>query len=120
MFDVELDLSRLDSALDRRGLGLGGEVQRFVDSEVLRLCEPYVPMDTGVLKTSGFVSTDIGSGEVIYETPYARKMYYNPDFEFQGKNDTPARGALWAERMWADRGDDIVQGAAKTAGGRKG
>ena len=117
MFDVELDLSGLDSALDRRGLGLGGEVQRFVDSEVLRLCEPYVPMDAGVLKTSGSVSTDIGSGEVIYETPYARKVYYDPDLNFQGG---PMRGALWAERMWVDHGDDIVQGAAKIAGGRKG
>ena len=28
------------------------------------------------------------------------------------------RGANWAPRMWADRGKDIMQGAAKLAGGR--
>lgn len=115
MFDVKLDLSGLDNALEQRGLEPGGEVQRFVDQSVLNLSDPYVPFDTGVLKTSGYVATDIGSGEVVYETPYARKMYYNPQFKFQ---DAPMRGAFWAERMLADRLDDIVDGAAKIAGGK--
>ena len=120
MFDVKLDLSGLDNALEQRGMEPGGEVQRFVDSEVIRLCDPYVPMDTGTLKTSASVATDIGSGEVVYETPYARTMYYNPDLNFQGKDFTPGRGAFWAERMAADHLQDIVDGAAKIAGGKPG
>lgn len=115
MFDVKLDLSGLDSALERRGLEPGGDVQRFVDESVIRFCELYVPMDTGMLIDSAPMSTDIGSGEVVYETPYARKMYHNPQFNFQG---APMRGAYWAERMAADHLKDIVDGAAKIAGGR--
>lgn len=115
MFDVKLDLSDVDAMLEKRGLLPGGEVQKFIDQSVLDLSRPYVPFDTGVLSDSGDTSTDIGSGQVIYETPYARKMYYNPQFNFQG---APMRGAFWAERMLADRLDDIVEGAAKIAGGR--
>ncbi len=38
--------------------------QRFVDSEVLRTCEPMIPLLTGMLIKSGILGTDIGSGIV--------------------------------------------------------
>ncbi len=115
MFDVKLDLSDVNTMLKKRGLEPGGAVQQFIDDSVLNYARPYVPFDTGILSDSGDMSTDIGSGEVVYQTPYARKMYYNPQFNFQS---APMRGAYWAERMIADRLDDIVDGAAKIAGGR--
>lgn len=52
------------------------KAQAFVDSEVLRLCDPYIPFDSGVLKGSGVISTVIGNGEVIWNTPYAKYQYY--------------------------------------------
>lgn len=99
----------------KRGLEVGGQVQRFIDSEVLRRTDPYVPFDTGALKASGTRHTRIGSGNVIYRTPYARKMYYNPQFNFQGG---PMRGGKWFERMKADNRDSILRGAAQVAGAR--
>lgn len=90
-------------------------VQQFVDSEVLRLCDPYVPMDTGILKQSGIMHTVIGSGEVKYRTPYARRWYYREAY-FQG---APKRGTYWFERMKNEGGKGaILRGAKEIARSR--
>lgn len=106
----------INAMVSKRGLQKQGEVQRFIDSEVLRLTDPYVPFDTGALKSSGTRHTKVGSGNVRYRTPYARKMYYNPQYNFAG---APMRGGKWFERMKADHKDSILSGAVKVAGGRK-
>ena len=113
MFEAKIDLSVLDHRLQI--IKPGGEVQVFLDTEIIKHCDPYVPMDTGVLKLSAWLASDIGSGQIIYDTPYAEKVYTTPVLNFQG---APMRGAFWVSRMWADRGERIVQGAAKIAGGK--
>lgn len=103
--------------------------QKFVDSEVLRLSDPYIPMQTGMLKKSGILGTVIGSGEVIWNAPYARYLYYgqvmagrapkkvvNAKLTYQG---APMRGAFWFERMKKDKKAQILDGARKLAGGGK-
>lgn len=80
--------------------------QKFVDSECLRLCAPLVPKDTGYLIKSGTVGTTLGSGNVIYNAPYARRQYY----ENQGNGE---RGARWFERMKAQHRETILKGANK-------
>lgn len=45
------------------------KAQKVLDSEVLRRCDPYVPMDTGMLKKSGILGTVIGSGKIVYTAP---------------------------------------------------
>lgn len=52
------------------------KAQKFVDSEVLRKSDPYVPLKTGMLRDSGVLGTKIGSGRIRYLAPYARKQYY--------------------------------------------
>lgn len=89
--------------------------QRFIDGEVLRLCTPYVPMDTSVLIKSGILGTVIGTGEVRYISLYAARLYYNPQYHF---NDAPQRGAYWFERMKADHKSKILDGAKKHTGGK--
>ena len=115
MFKVELDVSCLDKTLN--GLKPGGEVQLFVDTEIIKHCDPYVPFDTGMLKDSPLYASRIGHGEIIYDTPYARRMYTAPDdCNFQNR---PLRGPNWAVRMWADHVKAILQGAPKISGGGK-
>lgn len=89
--------------------------QKFVDSEVLRLSAPYVPMRTSMLLKSGQLGTDIGSGEVQYIAPHAHKQYYSP--RKPGSSTGPLRGPQWFERMKTDRGKEIITGAKKIAGG---
>lgn len=99
--------------ISARGIEVGGKVQRYIDSEVLRLTDPYVPMDTGTLKSSGTRHTKIGSGEVRYRTPYARKQYHT-------NKGNGLRGKMWFERSKADNRNSILNGACRVAGARGG
>ncbi len=88
--------------------------QVFVDSEVLRLCSPLVPFQTGMLDKSGKLGTEIGSGEVRYIAPYATVQYYNTS---ESRPYDAQRGAKWFERMKAGHKKEILDGAKKIAGG---
>jgi hypothetical protein len=90
-------------------------VQVYVDNKVLRKCDPYVPMDTGTLKKSGILGTVVGSGEVVYNAPYARKQYYTNKGN-GNHNKSGLRGSYWFERMKNDHKRDILDGARKIAG----
>lgn len=116
-FDAAIDLPELADVLRQRGLQPGGKVQQYVDSEVIRYCDPKVPFRQGTLKDSATIASVIGSGLVEYATPYAVRMYYNPQYNFNG---APERGAFWFPRMMAEHKDDIVGGAALLAGGTAG
>lgn len=101
--------------IEKRGLEKGGRVQQFIDSEVLRRCQPRVPMDTGELIRSGIRETTIGSGEVKYRTPYARRWYYR-EATFTG---APMRGTYWFERMKSEGGkEEILRGVQKLSGAK--
>ena len=112
-FRCEIDLSGLEEELQQR-VGPMSAAQKFIDSEFIRTTDPYVPFQTGALKTSAELSTAGGTGLIIYNTPYARRMWEHPEYNF---NQAPMRGAYWGERSWADHGEDIVRGAAQLAGG---
>lgn len=90
--------------------------QKYIDSEVLRLSDPYVPMQTGMLKKSGISGTVIGSGKVEYIAPYGRKQYYeNAGMGKEGLNKTGGglRGKFWFERMKANHKKEILKGLKK-------
>lgn len=91
------------------------KTQSMIDSEVLRLNAPYVPLQYGTYMKSGSFGTVIGDGEVQYTVPYAAKLYYNPQYNF---NEAPMRGAYHFERMKADHKDDILQMAKKECGAK--
>lgn len=139
----KLELDGFDKIIAARGLGPGRAVQRFVDEEVIRLCDPKVPFDSGTLKHSALTASAIGDGLVVYNTPYARYLYYgevygpnvpiyengtlvgffspphkHPTGEKLTYQGAPERGALWFERMKAEHADDIARAAAALAGGR--
>ena len=80
--------------------------QEIVDSEVLRGCEPYVPMQTGMLKKSGILGTEIGSGFVKWIAPYARYQYYSP--RQPGSETGELRGPYWFKRWYAASGHQLV------------
>jgi hypothetical protein len=82
------------------------ERQKIIDSEVLRLCSPYVPLQTGTLVRSGTLGTVIGSGEVKYIAPYARAQYYNTS---TSRSYDARRGGLWFDRMKTANKDQILK-----------
>lgn len=88
--------------------------QKFVDSEVLRLSEPFIPLQTGMLIHSGILGTDVGSGLVMWIAPYAKAQYYRP--RRIGSETGPLRGPFWFERMKDTHGSRIISGARRIAG----
>ena len=89
--------------------------QKYVDSEVLRFSDPYVPFRTGMLKKSGISGTVLGSGVVEYTAPYARQQYYtNAGRGIEGTNASGGisgkRGKFWFERMKLAHKNEILNG----------
>lgn len=143
---ARFEMDSVEEILGKRGLLPYGKVQKFIDNEVIRQCEPYVPADTTILSTSAYGATDIGSGRVKYPGPYAHYQYmgeiYGPNIPMkiggeqtfrsqpgQKKQPTgrpiqyskevhPLAGSFWLERMKADHKDDILEGARKVAGAK--
>ena len=104
-------MNELSELLEDRGLQKHGEVQQFIDSEVMRVMSPYMPKRRGIMIESMKYSTDIGSGEVIVNTPYAHmRLHHGPTKGLRGPN--------YFERMKADKLDEILKGATKIAGGK--
>ena len=110
---VTVGLSGLDTELQRR-IGPMSEAQKFIDSEFIRLTDPYVPFRTGAAKDSALSNTVLGTGLITYATPYIRRIWSHPEWNFNG---APMRGAYWAQRSWTDHSSEILAGAAKIAGG---
>lgn len=112
-------------------------VQKFVDSECIRLMVPYTPMRNGILMKTAVLGTKIGSGHIYYNSPYARYQYYGKlmvssvtgsayarNGESKVLTDTdlkysPARHPqaqrMWFEAMKTDKKEQILRGAAAIA-----
>lgn len=104
--EVKLDLSALDNvhraaqdaALETVG-ALRGEV---VNAQV-------IPFDNGTLQESVGGVDQFEQGEDTHttlnigDTPYARRLYYHPEYNFQTVNNPNAQGQ-WAE-PWLPGGD---------------
>ncbi|MBQ8540576.1 MAG: capsid protein [Clostridia bacterium] len=115
-FKIEID--DFDSILKRRGLEEGGMVQKMFDSEVERLCRPYVPVDTHTLQNSPEAATDFGSGVLVYNTPYARRIYYTHRGQAanSAKPQDPRAGKLWLENMKRDNMDHLKEFVSELTG----
>lgn len=91
-----------------------GRVQQFIDTECLRLSNEKAPKVEGTLIKSGIISTT--GGEIRYRTPYARRLYYHPEYDFSKEKNAEA-GAYWFERMKQQYREQILKGAQKIANG---
>jgi len=83
-------------------IGVGGKLQQFIDSTILKGIEPYIPMRSGATTKSGINHTKIGSGMLIWRTPYIRYIYYgvlmvDPDYGV-GAFYNPLTGQFWSRR----------------------
>ncbi len=96
---AKLNLS-IASAKQMCGLGKGGRVQMFVDNECIRLMDDYTPDLNGVLKKSVRLNSEIGSGKLVYATPYARYQYYGmlmvDPITLKGSFYDPRTGRHWS------------------------
>ena len=134
---ARLDLNPTEEIKRSHGLGVGGPIQMFVDSECIRRMSKYTPMITGVLEKSATLGTVIGSGEIHQDTPYSRFQYYGKVMTTEdgrvwarkyeskpiiterdlvhNKSRHPQAGPRWFERMKEAEKEDILRGAQEVA-----
>lgn len=100
----------LNDCIKALGLEEKGRVQRFVTNEFVKNVEPFVPLDEagkyenpGQLKDSCHVENET---DVVWNTPYARNLYYHPEYNFQG---APMRGGYWADRYMQNGGQQEIE-----------
>ena len=52
------------------------KTQTGLDSLILSDSNYFCPLKTGKLQQSAIINSQIGNGEIIWRTPYARRQYY--------------------------------------------
>lgn len=55
-----------------------------------------VPEDTGALEDSGFTLIEDMVAYIIFDTPYGRRLYWHPEFNFRTDKNANAQG-LWMQ-----------------------
>ena len=55
-----------------------------------------VPKDTGALEDSGYTLIEDMVAYIIFDTPYARRLYWHPEFNFRTDKNVNAQG-LWMQ-----------------------
>jgi hypothetical protein len=94
-FNAKIDIDeneiagRINNAINK--------AQFALDTQVIKDSNYYAPEDTGELMRSALRASQIGKGQVIWDTPYARRLYYNPQYNFS-KDKNPNAQGLWFEK----------------------
>ena len=133
--------------LARRGLGASHDAAKYIAGVIRKFCDPYVPMDQGMLKNTSQVVEAAGEVYILYNQPYAHYQYmgeiYGPNVPIRDKatgeilgffsnpnakkqptgrpltySGAPMRGKEWDKRMMADRGDEVRRELARYVGGK--
>lgn len=92
---VEFDIK---SAVDRRA-PLLRKAQVQLDLQVIKDSNVFCPEAEGTLKSSALIASRIGEGLVVWDTPYARKQYYQCPKKSKDKN--PNARMRWFEHAKA-------------------
>lgn len=130
--DVDVNVDKIQGQLDK--LANDADLGLFTHKLLAKMCDPYVPMDTGVLSQTVEISKDA----VNYNQPYARYQYfgevYGPnipiteDGEIVGwfspkgkkkyptgrkinysKEKHPLATSFWDEVMLRDKGEEFLE-----------
>lgn len=117
MITVKIDMPDLSERYEKRA----GQAQFLLDSQIIEDTSPYVPWRTGELDKSALRSSTIGGGLIVYDTPYARHMYYGVHYRTGKKfnyNKTmhPLASEQWFEQAksaylekWQKKVKEILQ-----------
>lgn len=79
--------------------------QFALDQQVLKDSNYYAPEDIKTLQRSALLHSRIGQGHIQWKTPYARRLYYNPQYNFS-KDKNPNAQGLWFEVAKAMHGKE--------------
>lgn len=91
---MRIEFNKHADELEEAVLSSLDQVAEWVLSDVVE--RQVIPFDVGTLQnTATFVNRDeLSDGKVaiVSSTPYARRLYYHPEYNFQKKNNPNAKG----------------------------
>lgn len=68
----------------------------IVSKQVRKDSNYFIPKREGDLEDSSFVHSNLENGHIEWNTPYARRLYWNPQYNFRKDKNPNARGK-WFE-----------------------
>ena len=80
------------------------QAQAPLDALIMADSNYFCPIKTGKLQQSAIINSRIGSGELIWRTPYARRQYY--DYHKPPYQPNPNACGKWVEAAkarWLDK-----------------
>ncbi|PFD62320.1 minor capsid protein [Bacillus thuringiensis] len=105
---VNFDVRRMSNKV-RNALS---EAQHALDQQAVKDSNYYIPKDTGELEASSLRASQIGKGILIWDTKYAKKLYYNQSARFSIDRN-PHASALWFEQGKAHHKNEWVAEAKR-------
>lgn len=89
---VKLNQQKINTLVEaqKKSLEMTGDA---IKSDIVT--SAVVPKQTGELERSGFVDTsqvDSGKVGIIFDTPYARRLYWHPEYNFRKDKNVNAQG----------------------------
>ena len=106
-----IDLGKVDKITDKAKTAL----LKTADALKTDLVQSQtMPFDTGELQNrSTFVdgsNVNMGSVRLVHDTPYARRLYFHPEYDFR-KDKNPNAGGLWFAPYIEGEKKDFVKNA---------
>lgn len=76
-----------------------------------------IPFDKGTLQGEGFFAdcseSSLGRVSLVHNTPYARRLYFHPEYNFQTTENPNARGEWFADWLTGGRYEKFTPEAFK-------
>ena len=74
----------------------------MLSGEILKDCNKYCRQDQGALISSSYSHSDLDNGVLVWETPYAKRVYYTGK---PSKDVNPDASLMWCEKAHAADGE---------------
>lgn len=77
----------------------------MLSSQILRDCNEFCKMDTGMLIMSSYIHSDLKRGRLVWRTPYAARQYYEIKYANTtgGNPNATWRWCEFAQKRYQDR-----------------
>ncbi len=88
---VTIDVSQIENKIKSKW-----DNKLYILSEqVLNDCNEFVRVDQGTLKESSYIASDLSIGHLVWDTPYAKRVYYTGT---PSKDVNPNASLMWCEK----------------------
>lgn len=110
-FTIRLNQSALNRLNEGAKLAIGATAEAL-KTEVVQA--QVVPFDVGTLQDSMDVdrsNVDNGKAKITMDTPYARRLYFHPEYNFRKTNNANAKGKWFEDWLPGGANEQFAQEA---------